>query len=454
MLALEALEEAIAIDPDFAEAHAELAIALRLRMNMAVDFEDLKRRATDAIETALRLDPDSARAHAARGLLADRIDTGVDDFGVGDLRRAVELDPSSVDAWLWLGNALHRSGESEQGEAAYRRAVLIDPLFPVANINLAFSETRTGRWPDAERRLLRLMDLPQPSVLAYLQLGQGYARFGREFDSMMLTLRWLARNPLAQGAVGLVPLIELFSMLGMWDEARFWVGQAARLPDERGGATAFYGASPLVAEGRFQDAADLFDATIAERGLDVASLDFNKRESFGEMLAYSGQHARAVALVENFRTPQTAPNEIVAHAPAYLALAWSYRNLGRQAESDRTLSMLTQLFAEREGLGRMHRPQDLENHAVLHAMAGRTDDAIDTLEQLLDSGWNDYYRLANRPVWQMLRDDPRYKVLEARARDSLQAQRKLVESLPAIAEFKATFEAALRAAADTSTTSE
>jgi len=130
--ALERLQRAIEIDPDFAEAHAEWAIA-RL---MGPPLEDEVRAAQNAIDRALALQPQLLRAQAARafGLLQSRRDpVGAERL----LREVLAQEPNMSDALLWLSNTFLEQGRPDDQLAVLQRAARIDPLHPSIAGNLA-----------------------------------------------------------------------------------------------------------------------------------------------------------------------------------------------------------------------------------------------------------------------------------------------------------------------------
>ena len=71
------------------------------------------------------------------------------DEGVAALRRAVELDPSAAPARLALGTALHRTGRLAEAEASYREALRLAPGDPQARFNLAELLWSQGRRSEA-----------------------------------------------------------------------------------------------------------------------------------------------------------------------------------------------------------------------------------------------------------------------------------------------------------------
>jgi adenylate cyclase len=64
-------------------------------------------------------------------------------------------------------------------------------------------------------------------------------------------------------------------------------------------------------------------------------------------------------------------------------------------------------------------PEDggtLYNVACAYARAGRTDQALDTLERALDRTVTNLTWIANDPDWNELRDHPRFQALLSRLR--------------------------------------
>lgn len=114
-------------------------------------------QAIEDFRTAASLRLDYPEAHANYGaILAD-----ADDFAgaAQELELAVKYAPGSAGAWLNLGNA-HRGLQAfEKAEAAYRRALHLDPALNDARYNLA---------------LLHL-DVPAPGLPTLQRLEQGLA---------------------------------------------------------------------------------------------------------------------------------------------------------------------------------------------------------------------------------------------------------------------------------------
>lgn len=125
--AVDRFEGALALDPEFAEAWADLAAATILLPAYSNKF-DLRTAIEDAMraaERALSIDADLAEAFAAKGYIH------IMDFEWAEAHasflRAVDLNPESDTAWLWLGLSRAYVGYLADAQELVARAVDIAP---------------------------------------------------------------------------------------------------------------------------------------------------------------------------------------------------------------------------------------------------------------------------------------------------------------------------------------
>jgi TolB-like protein len=178
-LAANQFSRAIELDPDFAEAFADRAVALTLGAIWASDHVAQYDQAQRDIDAALALKPDLATAFAAQALLLMNREPDALAAREDLLRRSLALDPNQADALNWLSATLEAQGPYAEAAEMLQRAARIDPLSPTVNANLARNEMRGGRFDAAERRLLRLLETPQPLVPVFIQLLELYSSTGR-----------------------------------------------------------------------------------------------------------------------------------------------------------------------------------------------------------------------------------------------------------------------------------
>ena len=133
---VELMEQAIALDPNFARAHAHLAASLlftRMFHSNSAGEDTVTRRAETSIHRALALDPNLSEAYDAQGnLLRDTNRPGAEEA----YQRAIELNPNNATAWhdyhVFLGNVVQRPDESTR---AMLRSLELDPRQPVTWAN-------------------------------------------------------------------------------------------------------------------------------------------------------------------------------------------------------------------------------------------------------------------------------------------------------------------------------
>lgn len=124
--AIEAFEQAIQLDPNFAAAHAGLADCYSLH-NTQMTRQERLAKALPAIERALQLNEHQADAHASLGFTRYKLQS--DWAGAENaFKRAIELNPNYSTAWHWYGEYLSLVGRNEDALRAIQQAEKLDPL--------------------------------------------------------------------------------------------------------------------------------------------------------------------------------------------------------------------------------------------------------------------------------------------------------------------------------------
>jgi TolB-like protein/DNA-binding winged helix-turn-helix (wHTH) protein/Tfp pilus assembly protein PilF len=132
-LAASYFRKAIALEPEYGAANAGLAEALVTQMLAnGAHGTDVMPSAIETAKRAIELDPYSGEAYTALGA----IDTSyLCDWNAAEknLRKGIELSPSSSDAETWYAVYLTSVGRPAEAVNAMRRAVALDPLSFWAN---------------------------------------------------------------------------------------------------------------------------------------------------------------------------------------------------------------------------------------------------------------------------------------------------------------------------------
>ena len=180
------MEQAIALQPDFARAHVGLAdVWLMMAESGAGKLLEFRNRRSpewdrivNRLAEAARLDPDSAEYHTAQGNLANmrwkfpEVE--------GHFRRAWELNPNYATALQWYARFLTQQGRMDEALQRIDAAMLADPFAPRIVSNAAMIYVMAGRPKRglelAERALVLQPGSEQARIWkfeALLALGRG-----------------------------------------------------------------------------------------------------------------------------------------------------------------------------------------------------------------------------------------------------------------------------------------
>ena len=181
---VEAFEEAVALDPGSAVAHAGLADAVHLLTVFgALPPRDAYPRAEAAARKALELDGSLADTHATLGSILFRFHR---DWPAAEreFRRALELDPASATAhhdYAWFLVSMKRFDEAVSEMQA---AQAIDPLSPRANADTGWVYYRARRYPEAIHQMERTLELEPRFLPARHCLERALAHEGRLAEAL------------------------------------------------------------------------------------------------------------------------------------------------------------------------------------------------------------------------------------------------------------------------------
>jgi TolB-like protein/Tfp pilus assembly protein PilF len=163
-------QQALARDPNFAEAAAELARS-RLSRHWFVsplapaELEEVK----SLIDRALALAPNSPEAHFALGLFFywghRQYDSALAEFN-----RTLELQPNNADARAYCAYVYRRRGEWERSLADSQQAEELNPRDARITTNIGVTYNALRMWKDAERAELRALAIDPHNTLAALYL--------------------------------------------------------------------------------------------------------------------------------------------------------------------------------------------------------------------------------------------------------------------------------------------
>ena len=187
---VEALEQAVRLDPNYAVAWAGLAYARRAVGLRTDDAYDAHQKSIEAVTRALVLDPNLSEAHSA---LCENQYLYDWDFVAAERSciRAIELDPDSSQAHQIFSRFLMGRGRHDEAIAEIKTAIDLEPTSRFFQVLYGRALLYARRYPEAVAQFKRVNDMDQNfnhgwlSVTLALQGNESEA-----FESFMKFQAW------------------------------------------------------------------------------------------------------------------------------------------------------------------------------------------------------------------------------------------------------------------------
>ncbi len=376
--ALAAIDRAVTLDPELAEARLSRGTAIRV-------LEQDQERAFTLYREAIALNPNLVMAHyhLARGVQGEE--------GIAALKTAVQLDPMSGELHLWLGRILSDPDLGRQEEAApyFEQAISLGAVSTRMLIRTANNRTFLGRPDEAIRLLQPLVDDPDfqhdqrwvRAVIASFYLDLNSYRMAEELlsasDEPTDSINTRIHLALAQGQYQVVSdLIQTWQTLKQSDSLAL---------------IALY----EMIIGLDDRARERYEAITSERDL----LFINTNFQWGYYPAVNAAHlflragkpeSAAVMLEESRRALYPALEDRYKAGGAYYLLA------------------------------------------SIFAIEGNANEALAMLEQAISRGWTRHWYAPLDPNLERLWDEPRFQVLIADLRSEMDRLRLEMQPLVAL----------------------
>jgi TolB-like protein/Tfp pilus assembly protein PilF len=186
--AVQEFEMALSHDPNYAIAHAGLAMAALGAFAPA----EARAKAALHVERAMSLDPILAEAHTAKGLLLyfqNNLEGALTSF-----RRAAQINPNNVMAYTWMGQLLNLDlGRYDEAFPMREKAMRLDPLSIPTIVFYVQALIERNRLAEADRELAKIASI-FPHVYAYRH-GTHMSRGGNIAFAVLGSLDALRINP-------------------------------------------------------------------------------------------------------------------------------------------------------------------------------------------------------------------------------------------------------------------
>ena len=173
-------EKAIELDPRYASAYLGLSRTYLQEFYYGwTEFPDqVLQKAHDLAQKALSIDNSLAGAHAVLGEVYNRRQQDV--LAVGELNRAIELNPNDTDSYSLLGMVMLYQGRADEAAHLLETSMRFDPhTTPGTSMNLGLAYYLKGSYEEAINLLQRGVARRADFVGTHIALAAAYAQAGR-----------------------------------------------------------------------------------------------------------------------------------------------------------------------------------------------------------------------------------------------------------------------------------
>jgi serine/threonine protein kinase len=183
--ALQAFENAIQIDPTFADAYEGKTSALCTLGRYP--------EALTSVETALKLDPSYAASYNDKGNILYEFKSYED--ALGYYQRALQLEPDNLEAYLGRATTLGSLARYEEALAAYDRAIYLDTTVASAYDGKAWTLRQLKQYPESLAFSEKALQLEPNNALFHMGKGRGLFRLGDFEESLTAFDRAIQLDP-------------------------------------------------------------------------------------------------------------------------------------------------------------------------------------------------------------------------------------------------------------------
>jgi len=183
MASIDLFEQAARREPGYAAARSGQALSYLRLSSFYRPPREVMPKALAAANQALELDDTLAEAHTVRGSVELLYNW---DWRAAnrELRRAIELHPSSAEARAWYGFYLMTRGQHGAAIAEARRAQELDPLSPVRRTDTQWILLMARRYDEAIEVGRQALAIEPGFALAYSYTGLAHAQRGEPTETL------------------------------------------------------------------------------------------------------------------------------------------------------------------------------------------------------------------------------------------------------------------------------
>ena len=369
------LKHALSLDDNFAPAHARLAIVTMWdRGSRQIPREELRQIVEAHLDRADELQPGMAETYAGRSLLAG---LGRDDeAAIDNAQKALEINPSYLDAMTTLQQIYRRQGNYRESEALLKEILRVDPMSVAGRVNYAEFLWETGRCKESHEQADQLM-LKRPDIRWGLHTVVSLI-CGELRDSLEWDLKYYF-----SGGLGVFIAVHEYA-------------EAYRAGND------YIRPYLLVSEGRIDEAVEIWDRRVRQNPESVSTMD-----DASDGYYFARRFDKALPVYERLLAI-TPPGQLTGRnypLISTLRFAFTRRISGDEAGAQEVADIVRKEYAKRDAAGK----RDFF-HSVAAAMIAVLDNDPERAIEALRTGIRDRGLRADvyfdEPILETLRSEP------------------------------------------------
>lgn len=417
--------EALEHDPSFAPAYAGMADSwLLLAQYGNLSQMQATERAMPMIEMALDIDPSSSEAFAALGLA--RWNIGQMDAAESALKQALKLNDDYIPAYLWYAGMLGEQGRLPEQSQILEQAMAIDPLNELLAINYAGNLSSRGDYAAGEALLQSLVALKPDSTTLLRIMSHHAMKSGDLVDAWRYASRSYALDP--KSPVIIQTLAGAWESVGSEDKAEALLLDGLELASENQNLRMSY-FWLLLKQSRLEEADGLLQQ---QYGNDIDALPERVQQFYyfqkGLVSLVGGDKESARAFIEqalNDDSDQSWDGDQVFFVTVSSALN---SEMGYADVAEARLSKAEQMV-RRARINGLDDAWLYYTESSIQALRGNSDEALNNLQLAYDRGFRELWPLKMDVRLASVRNDPRFIAIEEQIKSDLEQARFEVSSL-------------------------
>ena len=420
--AREQFEAAIALDPNYAEAHAGLAESVLLLLNnhKAVAVDEAFGIARNSLGTALSLNPDLSDAHAAEGLLKHqmwqetRSGPGLEE-AAACLVSALEINPNNASAYMWFAGVRSSQRQIEEAIELYHQSLRVDPLGKIPYANLPGLYAQRGQNDVALDLFVKAVQIHPDWPTAYQNLATHLNALGRMDEAVAWAIKG---QELSTDPIGGASMVLAYVEFGEYDKAMDVFSDIT--PDHPMYEVGL--SMDKVLQGDFAGALEIIETSIegvenpTQLQLSLMTVfsgltgDFDKARKFSEL-----QHPEFAA--------DANPEADEYNVASLIGYAFILQKQGENRRADALLQSALTVVQTLPRTG--HGIRDVQ----ILALQGKTLEALSAFRDAIDDGFrgtvaSNGWPMSLDPYLDSLRDQPAFQAMTSEIDDALAAMQQ------------------------------